>query len=168
MKPYRMRSGSYRIRSGLYKRYMGLGMYWVGDVWGWVLLGWYPHLGPYGTGADSPILGCMEPYGARSIWVWDWFLHPRSYGAIWNWDHIGPGLVLPTIRDQGWAGSPIPGHMGALWNWVHTYPGPYGSICASVKRRRGPPKPPEVEPGRPVRTGSAQFVRELRGRTFPR
>uniref|UniRef100_A0A663ESB0 PHD finger protein 8 n=1 Tax=Aquila chrysaetos chrysaetos TaxID=223781 RepID=A0A663ESB0_AQUCH len=36
-----------------------------------------------------------------------------------------------------------------------------------MKRRRGPPKPPEVEPGRPVRTGSAQFVRELRGRTFP-
>ncbi|XP_010575971.1 PREDICTED: histone lysine demethylase PHF8-like, partial [Haliaeetus leucocephalus] len=36
-----------------------------------------------------------------------------------------------------------------------------------MKRRRGPPKPPEVEPGRPVRTGSAQFIRELRGRTFP-
>ncbi|GAB0202337.1 histone lysine demethylase PHF8 [Grus japonensis] len=36
-----------------------------------------------------------------------------------------------------------------------------------MKRRRGPPKPPEVEPGRPVRTGSAQFIRELRSRTFP-
>ncbi|KAM8793692.1 histone lysine demethylase PHF8 [Eudromia elegans] len=37
-----------------------------------------------------------------------------------------------------------------------------------MKRRRGPARPPDAEPGgRPVRTGSAQFVRELRSRTFP-
>ncbi|KAI6060911.1 Histone lysine demethylase PHF8 [Aix galericulata] len=38
-----------------------------------------------------------------------------------------------------------------------------------MKRRRAPPKPApvDVDAGRPVRTGSAQFVRELRGRTFP-
>uniref|UniRef100_A0A8B9PUL6 PHD finger protein 8 n=1 Tax=Apteryx owenii TaxID=8824 RepID=A0A8B9PUL6_APTOW len=36
-----------------------------------------------------------------------------------------------------------------------------------MKRRRGPTKQPDAEPGRVVRTGSAQFVRELRGRTFP-
>ncbi|OPJ89148.1 hypothetical protein AV530_012311 [Patagioenas fasciata monilis] len=34
-----------------------------------------------------------------------------------------------------------------------------------LKRRRGAPK--EAEPMRPARTGSAHFVRELRGRTFP-
>ncbi|NXK43248.1 PHF8 demethylase, partial [Piprites chloris] len=38
-----------------------------------------------------------------------------------------------------------------------------------MKRRRGPAKAPDQEPpgGRPARTGSAQFIRELRGRTFP-
>uniref|UniRef100_A0A674HGI2 PHD finger protein 8 n=1 Tax=Taeniopygia guttata TaxID=59729 RepID=A0A674HGI2_TAEGU len=36
-----------------------------------------------------------------------------------------------------------------------------------MKRRRGPAKAPEQDPGRPARTGSAQFIRELRGRTFP-
>ncbi|XP_027766617.1 histone lysine demethylase PHF8-like, partial [Empidonax traillii] len=38
-----------------------------------------------------------------------------------------------------------------------------------MKRRRGPPKAPDQEPpgSRPARTGSAQFIRELRGRTFP-
>ncbi|XP_062454648.1 histone lysine demethylase PHF8 isoform X2 [Rhea pennata] len=36
-----------------------------------------------------------------------------------------------------------------------------------MKRRRGPTKQPDAEPIRTIRTGSAQFVRELRGRTFP-
>jgi len=45
---------------------------------------------------------------------------------------------------------------------------PMDPYVPAVKRRRGPPKAPEVSPPRPVRTGSAQFVRELRGRTFPR
>ncbi|KAM6289095.1 histone lysine demethylase PHF8-like, partial [Aegotheles albertisi] len=36
-----------------------------------------------------------------------------------------------------------------------------------MKRRRGPPRAPEMDQNLPVRTGSSQFIRELRGRTFP-
>ncbi|XP_031466572.1 histone lysine demethylase PHF8-like isoform X2 [Phasianus colchicus] len=38
-----------------------------------------------------------------------------------------------------------------------------------MKRRRAAPKGAagDADVGRPIRTGSAQFVRELRGRTFP-
>lgn len=41
-----------------------------------------------------------------------------------------------------------------------------------MRKRRGAPKHADTsvgrESGRPVKTGSAQFVRELRSRTFPR
>uniref|UniRef100_A0A8C3NKF2 Uncharacterized protein n=1 Tax=Geospiza parvula TaxID=87175 RepID=A0A8C3NKF2_GEOPR len=41
--------------------------------------------------------------------------------------------------------------------------------CPQCAVLRGPSvsEPPEQDPGRPARTGSAQFIRELRGRTFP-
>ena len=66
--------------------------------------------------------------------------HTGPYGAIW-------GLAPPL-------GVPI---------------GPY-RLCPTVKRRRAAPKGAagDADVGRPIRTGSAQFVRELRGRTFPR
>lgn len=47
------------------------------------------------------------------------------------------------------------------------------SVCLVVRKRRGGSKQADTsgtrkDTGRPVKTGSAQFVRELRSRTFPR
>ena len=81
------------------------------------------------------------------------------------------------------------GSYNFLWGRVASYGaiqapmGPYGAtpppprvpigphrFCPTVKRRRAAPKGAagDADVGRPIRTGSAQFVRELRGRTFPR
>ena len=86
----------------------------------------------------------MGPYGAMGGHIGPYRAEMGPYGAVGG--HIGPG--------------PPP-------------PGPYRShrsSCPIVKRRRAAPKGTtgEADVGRPIRTGSAQFVRELRGRTFPR
>lgn len=112
----------------------------VGAIWGQeVLLG---HIGPYGSGVGL-------------------------YGAIWAWGGpYGAGPCRATLPGPLWV------HTGPVWPGTGLYMPRTGPIRPHpiVKRRRAPPKPApvDVDAGRPVRTGSAQFVRELRGRTFPR
>lgn len=82
---------------------------------------------------------------------------------------MGLGLVGPRfLALYGSVRAPY----GSVRAWHGSIRAPDRSIHPHpiVKRRRAPPKPApvDVDAGRPVRTGSAQFVRELRGRTFPR
>nr|XP_021139126.1 histone lysine demethylase PHF8-like [Columba livia] len=123
------------------------------------------------------ILFAMGSYGFRLVPV----------GSYWfTWVYTGPYCFLWVPMDSGWCLWVHTGLRGSVL--VHT--GLYWCSCVGVeeeaaadidlfhcptcavlrgpsvlKRRRGPPK--EAEPTRPARTGSAHFIRELRGRTFP-
>lgn len=106
------------------------------------------------------------------------------YRAIWDqgwavWCHMGLGQVGVVRMGLGLVGprflalyGSIRAPYGSVRAWHGSIRAPDRSIRPHpiVKRRRAPPKPApvDVDAGRPVRTGSAQFVRELRGRTFPR
>ncbi|XP_009462149.1 PREDICTED: serine/threonine-protein kinase WNK2-like, partial [Nipponia nippon] len=124
---------------------------------------------PKSQGQGTVVTGAWEqdgPWGAETIVPKPQELDvPRGEETIvtgaWEQDApTGPEVIVPNPCDLDVPQGPS-----------MTGPKPQTLVSLKpqdlVKRRRGPPKPPEVEPGRPVRTGSAQFVRELRGRTFP-